>query len=377
MREVVILGAGMHPFGRFPDMSYADLGRVAAMAALRDAGVSWREIQALYAGHAYQGMCAGHNVMAQLGWTGIPVYNVENACASGTGSAALACDAIAAGRIDIALAVGLEKQERGLAAGTNMPPWWRIQGMGEFPAGHAQDAQRYLYDTGATVTHLAKVAAKNHRHAALCPYAHYQNWPNMTVEDVLNSRMISDPLTVMMMAPASDGAAAIVVCGKDVAHRYPKARPVNLAARVLQTGLYNQAAFPWAGPDRKEMKIAADKAYEMAGVGPEDLDYVEWIDGFAYLELVGYEALGLCREGEAGKLIDDGVTELGGRLPFNTDGGYISRGNALGATGMAGLVEVIRQLRGEAGPRQIEGAKVGLNCSGGAGPNTFINIVTR
>ncbi|MFC2065674.1 thiolase family protein [Chloroflexota bacterium] len=377
MREVVILGAGMHPFGRFSDKSYVDLGRTAAIEALRDAGVSWREIQSAYVGHCYQGMCAGHNVMAQLGYTGIPIYNMENACASGTGAVALAFDAVTSGRIDIALALGMEKQERGLVPATNMPLWWRSQGMGEFPSAHAQDAQRYLYDSEATVVHLAKVAAKNHRHAALCQYAHYQNWPNMTVEDVLESRMISDPLTVMMMAPASDGAAAVVVCGKDVAHRYHNARPLTIAASVLETGLYNKAAFPWAGPQFSEMKAAVDKAYNIAGIGPKDLDYLECVDGFAYAELVSYEALGLCNEGEGAKIIDEGITELRGKLPANTDGGYIARGNALGATGLSGLVEVIRQLRGEASSRQVADAKVGLNMSGGAGPNIFVTILKK
>lgn len=377
MREVFILGLGMHKFGRYLEKPYTEFGRVAIVEALKDSGVDWRDIQAVYAGSAIQGMAAGHNVCAEIGKTGVPIFNVEQACGSGSGAMQLAYHVVAGGIFDLVCAMGFEKQGRGFIPAENYPQWARRMGMAVYPAWHAQEAQRHMHEYGTTLQQLAKVAVNSHRHASLCPYAHYQEWGNMTIEDVLNSRLICYPITMYMIPPADDGGAAVILGSKEMVRKYATRKPVSIAASIMKTSVPNKEESSFAIGGGIETELAAKQAYQTAGAGPEDMDVVECVDAFAIGEILTAEALGFCPKGEGGRFIGSGKTELGGQMPFNTDGGYTSRGNAMGATGLAGIVEIARQLRGEADRRQVPNAKIGLAHSLGAGVNAFITILQR
>ncbi len=374
MREIVILGVGMHKFGRFPEKTYWEMGRVATVNALEDAGVEWKDIQALYAGSMFAGVGVGNNILAEMGFSGIPVVNAEAACSSGPTALSNAYQAVSAGFCDLALAVAVEKQERGMIPLTNFPLWMRLMGMAHGPGFYAQEARVHMERYGTTVEQFAKVSVKSHKNASLCPNAHYQQYGQMTIEDVLNSRMICDPLTIYMMAPVVDGAAAIVVSARDVAHKYSSKPPITVAASVLTSANYDR--YTLQEPPGM-VRGAAQKAYEFAGIGPEDLDIVECQDAMASAEITSCEELGLCPDGEGGILVDEGRTEIGGDVAVNTDGGYLSRGNATGATGLAGIAEIVWQLRGEAGPRQVANPRVGLNQNFGAGPNVSVTILKK
>lgn len=372
LREVVVLGVGMHPFGRFPDKQLWDLGRHAVLNALADAGIQWKEVEALYAGSMFGGSGVGNNILKELGLTGIRVANLEAACSSGPGAFSEAYLSIGSGLYDVAVAVGVEKQPRGMIPLANFPLWMRRTGLVHAPGFYSQEAQVHMKKYGTTVEQFAKVSVKSHKNASLSPYAHYQNFPNLTVEEVLNSRMICDPLTIYMMAPADDGGAAAVLCAKSVARRYTSKKCVTIASCMMGGGIYHR--YTLQEPPRMMSQLAR-KAYEMAGMGPKEMDVVECQDAMASAEILSYETLGLCPEGEGGRMIDEGRTEIGGDIPVNTDGGYLSRGNAAGATGLAAIAEIAWQLRGEAGPRQVKGAKAGLNENFGAGPNGSITIL--
>jgi acetyl-CoA acetyltransferase len=370
MREVVILGVGMHKFGRFPGKTFEELARDAIRAAMKDAGVTWKDIQALYAGHSYSGTGAGCTVANQMGLTAIPVINIELGCTTGIGIVGLAYQAIAGGFYDVVCAVGFEKIPKGILPADEFPQWSRVTGIALYPVLYAWLAQRFMRDYGVTREQMAKVSIKSHNNAALNPYAHYRDNANLTVEDVLNSRMIADPITVLQIAPVSEGAVATILGAKEIAHRFPDARPINLASFALRTAGY---VHPYSFIDfipqvAKQGRAAAFEAYEKAGVGPEDLDVVACHDAYTIAEMEDYQVLDLCPEGECGKLVDEGATEITGRIPVNTDGGMLSRGNVIGACAMASLAEVVWQLRGEAGPRQVKDPKVGLVYAVGIGP---------
>ena len=374
MREIVILGVGIHKFGRYPEKTNAEMGREAALNALEDAGVEWKDIQAVFAGSMFGGSGFGNNIVAELGLTGIPVMNVEAACSSGPSALSDAYRAVASGFCDMAMTVAVEKQERGMIPLTNFPLWMRQMGLAHGPGFYSQEARVHMDKYGTTVEQFAKVSVKSHKNAALCPYAHYQQFGDLTIEDVLTSRMICDPLTIYMMAPVVDGAAAAVVCSREVAQRYTGKVPITVAASVLTSANYDR--YTLQEPPGMVGRTA-EKAYEIAGVGPEDLSIVECQDAMASAEIISCEELGLCPEGEGGRLIDEGRTEITGDIPVNTDGGYLSRGNATGATGLAGIAEIVWQLRGEAGPRQVASPKAGLNQNFGAGPNVSVTILKR
>ncbi len=220
------------------------------------------------------------------------------------------------------------------------------------------------------------VSVVSHKHGALNPYAHYQQ--PCTVEEVLNSRMICDPITQLMCAPGDEGGASVIICAKDVIKKYSKRTPITIAGMAHVTNLYDKARGPWApGICYEENKLLASQVYERASCGVEDIDLVQCIDSFCIPQFQFMEAFGFCNRGEAGNFVESGKTNLGGKIPFNTDGGYIARGNAFGATGLAAIVESVKQLRGEAGPRQVEGAKAALCHSLGAGVNVFASILKK
>lgn len=372
MREVVVLGVGMTKFGKFLETGIRELGREAAWDALTDAGVAPQAIQAGYFGNAVLGvitgqtMCAGQLVFREVGIAGVPIINVENACASGSTALHQGWLAVAAGLYDLVLVVGAEKlyvqdtaRSTEALAGANDAEIEAAVGL-TFPATWALRAHRYMAAYGATRDQLAQVSVKNHRHGALNPRAQYQR--PVTLEQVLKARPVADPLTVLDCSPIGDGAAAAVLCARDVAPRYTS-RCFRLAASVVTTGTYE----PLRDLAFNELEHrAAQQAYAAAGCGPPDIQVAEVHDCFTIAELLRIESLGLCPRGEGASWTEKGETTIGGRVAVNPSGGLLAKGHPVGATGVAQIAELVWQLRGEAGARQVPGAKVGLaHCSGG------------
>jgi acetyl-CoA acetyltransferase len=377
MREVVIIGTGLHRFGRYSEKSCAELGKVAIVNALKDAGVSWKDIQACYAGSALQGMGAGHNVCRLLGETGIPIYNLEQACGSGSAGIQLGYQAVARGEYDLICAAGFEKQGKGTIPAETYPMWARDTGLGNYIGWHAMEAQRYIEEYGLTVEMLAKVSVNAYHHAAHCPAAAYNNMGNVTIQDILNSKMMGYPLTLYMIGAANDAGAAVIMCTKAVARKLSSKMPITVAGSEFSTTIYNSKESRFQEGGWKENEACGKRLYEATGIGPEDINVVASGNQFAITEIKYTEALGFCKEGEGGRFIWEGNTALGGKVPFNTDGSHIARGNALGANGIAGVVELVHQLRGECGARQVRGAKVALAQSSGAGQNIFLTMLKK
>ena len=375
MREVAVAGVGMCKFGRYPDRDYRDIGLEAVLNALKDADFEWRDIQAIFCANAYSGMGVGHNIAAEIGKTGIPIVNVENACSGGGSAFRLCYQSVAAGLYDICLAIGVEKILGGLLDDTSWPEHERTMGFNVQPANYALEIQRHMEEYGSTIKQIAMVTVKNRRNGVLNPYAGFQK--EVTPEEVLNSRMIASPLRLLMCCANGDGASAAILCSADLFKS--KARKVIVAASVLTSETYGNVkgagSIKIHNPDRTE--IAAKQAYEMSGYGPEDMDLVEVYDTMASAELMSAEKLGLCKKGQYGPLLAEGVFDLGGKLPTNTSGGLMSRRHPLSATGLAQIAEIVWQLKGEAGPRQIADAKIGMaHCLGTPG-NCSITILKR
>ena len=363
MRDVAIIGVGMTKFGRFAEASFEDLGREAITNAIKDADIKPKEIEFGYCGNVYGGMCMGQRVLKEIGIADIEIINVDNACASGSTALRGVWYAIATGLYDIGIAVGIEKLTH-LPPATLVPPGEDLQGeMGMvFPAYFAMIMRKYMETFGTTLEQVAKISVKNHHNGCLNPYSQFQK--EVTVEEVLSSRMICDPITLLQCCPTSDGAAAAILCSSSLARRYTS-HMITIAASVLRTGnfLYTQKDFSFSDLTAN----VAKKAYEMAHVGPEDIDLCELHDAFAINELLHYEELGFCSRGEGGILIEKGETEIDGKIPVNTSGGLLSKGHPLGATGVAQIAEIVWQLRGKAGKRQVKNPKVGLaHLVGGA-----------
>jgi benzoylsuccinyl-CoA thiolase BbsB subunit len=363
VRDVAVIGVGMTKFGRFPETSFEDLGREAITNAINDADIKPKEIEFGYCGNVYGGMCMGQRVLKEIGIAGIEIINVDNACASGSTALRGVWYAIATGLYDIGIAMGIEKLTH-LPPATLVPPGEDLQGeMGMvFPAYFAMIMRKYMETFGTTLEQVAKISVKNHHNGCLNPYSQFQK--EVTGEEVLSSRMICDPITLLQCCPTSDGAAAAILCSSSLARRYTS-HMITIAASVLRTGnfLYTQEDFTFSDLTAN----VAKKAYEMANVGPEDIDLCELHDAFAINELLHYEELGFCSRGEGGILIEKGETEIGGKIPVNTSGGLLSKGHPLGATGVAQIAEIVWQLRGKAGKRQVKNPKVGLaHLVGGA-----------
>jgi acetyl-CoA acetyltransferase len=378
MRDVYVLGVGLHPFGRFGGKDVIEMGREAVVNALDDAGIKWRDIEAAYCGTVFAGPMAGNKVLARVGLTGIPIMNLENACASGGSALRAAYEAIAGGFRDVALAFGLEKMPRGFIAG-NPDDWFATMGLGVNPQYFALKARWHMANFGTTEEQLVKVSVKNHRNGALNPYAMYRN--EMSFDEIANSTMVNDPLRLLMLCAPNEGAAAAVLATKEFAQRHTT-KLVKLAAMVLKSPLYGTVEVPHiAVSSRVESDTvtmtASKEAYELAGIGPEDLDVVELQDTDSAAEIIYTEELGLCERGEGGRLVDEGATEIGGRVPLNTSGGLLSKGEPLGASALGQVAEVVWQLRGEAGPRQVQDARAGLTHVYGAWGNSAVSVMTR
>jgi acetyl-CoA acyltransferase len=365
----LVAGVGMTRFGKFPGRSIESLGLEAVLTALDDAQLTAPDVQAVYAGHARTGRLLGREngvgqlVMAAAGVRGIPVAGMGNFCASGSTAFREAVIAVMSGLYDVVLALGVEqlsvRPEKGKPLTSD-----GMEFEGEFgftpPAFFALVAEAYMHRTGATRETFAQVAVKNRAHARSNPYAQYRD--PVTVEQVLSSKPVAGPLTLLSCCPTGDGAAAAVVVSAGAARRLGRERLVPVLGTALQSGFGDPTATGHFEVDR----TTAQSAYEQAGVSPADVDVAEVHDAFTATEVMHYEDLLLCPPGEGPKYVADGVTALGGRIPVSTSGGLLSKGHPLGATGIAQVHEIVTQLRGEAGPRQVPDARVGLtHCAGG------------
>ena len=375
MRDVIVAGIGMVKFGRHPDKEYHELGFKAVINALDDAAMEWKNIESIFCANAYSGMAVGHNIAAKIGKTGIPIVNIENACSGGASAFRLCYQSVAAGLYDICLAIGVEKIPGGLLNDTSWPEHERKMGFNVQPANYALDLQRHMISYGTTLNQVARVTVKNRKNGVLNPYAGFQK--KVSLEEVLNSRVISTPLRLLMCCANGDGAVAAILCSPGKMMK--KNKRVSVAASVLVSETYGNkkgaGSIKYSNPDRTE--IAAKQAYEASGYGPEDMDLVEVYDTMASSEIINGEKLGLCGKGEYGPLLEQGMFDLEGKLPINTSGGLLSRRHPLSATGLAQIAEVVWQLRGEAGARQVPKAKLGMCHCLGAGGNCMVTILKK
>jgi len=371
-REVSVIGVGMHKCGKFLDKDLKDLSQVAIWNAIHDAGIDAKRIEAAYFSNALAGLITGQeSVRGQVylrasGFEGIPIVNVEGACASGTIALREAMIAVASGLYDVVLAVGAEKlymddtasSIRALATNTDIDIG---AGIGfQFTGYYAMSLRKYMKEYAWTQQHFARVASKNKTNGSLNPYAQYQK--PMSVEEILNSRVVAWPLTLYMCSTMADGAAAAIVCAKDVANKISNQKPINLAACALRSGEVT-------GDDDGQKHVARD-AYNMAGLGPEDIEVAEVHDAMAPGEMFRIEKLGFGSAEEVARGVDNGDFTLSGRLPVNTSGGLAARGHPIGATGLAQVAEIVWQLRGEGEKRQVKGRnsehpRVGLTQNSG------------
>jgi acetyl-CoA acetyltransferase len=377
-REVVVVGVGLHQFGRFPQQDLASLAADSVVAALQDAGVRWPDIPVAYFGHVYyHGMSVGETALGRLGLTGIPIINVENACSSGSTAFWQAYWGVSTGMFDLALAFGAEKVPRGPVTVTSSESPDRYIGADHMMGGYALRMRRYMEETGAPAAAFAQVAVKARLNGSLNPFAHR---PRVcSIEEVLNSRLIADPLTLFQCCPTSEGAAAAVICARDSLSRYriDQDRAVGIAAACLTSGSYNGRGSDHSAFSPYRTEPAALQAYEMSGLGPEDVNLVQVHDAATIGEMQQLEALQLVPYGEAWRATIEGRTALTGDIPTNTDGGLLAMGHPFGATGIRMIHETVTQLRQEAGTRQVANARVGLAQCSGAGDVTTVHILTR
>ena len=378
MSDVYILGIDMIRFGRFPNRDVADIAAESALGALDDAGVSIHDIEAMWSGNLMQANAmVGQRVLQEIGQTGIPVVNCANACATGATAFRDAWLAVKAGVYDLVLAVGVEQMGRGLLGGGGGGggiPKEGLLGSGTMPAIFAEAGMEHARKYGTTFEQFAKVSVKNHHHSTMNPKAMYQK--ETPLDEVMGAEMISYPNTKLMCSVNVDGSAAAVIASEKKARELGLGRAVKVRASVMTSDPFTDRDLIM--PDVNTCtRNAAAAAYEMAGCGPDDINLVELHDCFATAEILHYENLGLCKDGEAGRLIDNGETAHGGRVPVNMSGGLLSKGHPLGATGIANIYEVSTHLRGEAGKRQVEGARLGLTHVIGLGSACAIHILEK
>jgi acetyl-CoA acetyltransferase len=377
--EVSIVGAGMIRFTKYPDASYPDLAEAAILDALRDARMAREAVDAVYCGNSFGGMLTGQRVLRRLGMSGPPVLNIENACSSGASAFYEAQAAVAAGHIDTALIVGVDRltQFSGGTLPLNGEDHEVASGMA-MPALYAMRARRYMHDFGIGLDDLARVAVKARANGSRNPYAQLQS--TVTIDEVLASRPIADPLTLFQCCPNGDGAAAVIITRTSEAARYTD-KPVRVLASVVDSGRYMPGFRDMTTP---EITVrTAKEAYARAGLGPDDIDVAEVHDAFSIAELLYYEALGFCARGDAARMLRDGETEIDGRIAVNPSGGLLAKGHPIGASGVAQLTELTWQLQGRCGERQVKNARVGLAHVTGGGISGFdhgaccINVLSR
>jgi acetyl-CoA acetyltransferase len=370
-----IAGVGQIRFNMYNDVPVVELARDAGLLALHDAGMTLADIDEVFVGYLGLQHQVGVKAVKEFGLTGLPVTHIENASATGLFAYREAAWAVASGRAEVAMALSFDKMTEMTAARVAGGNKSRGAGRDQLDASilpaafFALWAQRRMHEYGTKPETFAAIAAKNWNHGALNPLAHRQSDHTVTVDEVMASRKIAEPLTAMMSCPADDGAACVIVASEEwVRAHHPDRRVVRPMSSAAQSEAYSPGhAFlgPVVGPATMT-QTTAQEAYEQAGVGPDDVSLAMCHDAFANEELEYYELLGFCEPGEGDKLVENGDTALGGRIPFNTDGGLIARGHPGGPTGGAMVHEIVLQLRGEAGPRQVDGARIGLaHCVGG------------
>ena len=368
MRDVAVIGVAMIKFGRYPEKTVPELAAQAAILALKDAGIEMNQVELVASGNLYQSNAmVGQRILQIIGQTGVPVINVANACATGATPCREAYMSGASGAYDVTMAVGSEQMGKmgllgaGAAGGDPAYSTEGVLGSGLMPAVFGMAGVEHMRKYGTTQEQFAKVSVKNHKHSMHNPYSQYQT--EVGLEEVLNARVVSWPNTLYMCCPTGDGAAAAILCSMEKARQF--------------------TSDPWTQRDLTMPDIntltrnAAKEAYEKAGIGPQDLDLIELHDCFATAELLHYENLGICGEGEAGRMVDEGATSIGGKIPVNASGGLLSKGHPLGATGVANVCEVVWHLRGEAGNRQVEGAKVGMAHVIGLGSACTLQVLEK
>lgn len=391
-RSVHVVGVGMIPFTKpGANVPYPAMGAQATRLALADACLDYADIEQAYVGYVYGDSTCGQRALYEVGMTAIPVFNVNNNCSTGSSALFLARQAVQSGAVECALALGFEQMRPG-ALGTcfddRASPFERFDQETDALVGHGEIPLALRYFGGAGLAHMrqygtpletfAKIRAKASRHAANNPLSVFRNV--VTPEEVMAAPMLwPGVMTRLMACPPTCGAAAAVVCSADYAERHGLDRSVRIRAQAMTTD--SHATFE--AHDMREVvgysmaKTAARRVYEAAGVGPEDLDVVELHDCFAQNELLSYEALGLCPEGGAQQFVDDGDNTYGGRIVTNPSGGLLSKGHPLGATGLAQCAELVHQLRGTAGPRQVEGARLALQHNLGLGGACVVTLYER
>lgn len=380
MKEVVILGVGLHPFGRFGAKSAIEMGAEATRLALADAGVAWKDVQ-----FAFGGSCEVDNpdaVLGLLGRTGIPFMDVYNGCATAATALELTADGIRSGKYDIGVAVGMDKHGYGAFTADPVhygaPSWYGEAGFFLTTKFFGMKINRYMHDHGISHETLARVASKAFDNGVLNPNA-YRRKP-MSEEAILQSRMLNYPLRQYMFCSPDEGAAAVVLCSADVAKKYTT-NPIFLRATALRTrtaGAYEvHSSSTLVEADVAPTVYASRAAYEAAGIGPDEVDVVQLQDTDSGAEIIHMAENGFCKDGEQEQMLADGDTKIGGRLPINTDGGLIANGEPIGASGLRQVHELVHQLRGTAGDRQIPGKpRVGYSQLYGAPGTAGVSIIS-
>ena len=381
MEDVAIVGVGLHPFGRFPGKTAIDMGADAIHSALRDSGLHWEDIQIAIAGSS--GVGCADAVVNRVGMTGIPFHNVGNGCATAATALSMTADAIRYGKADIAMAVGLDKHPAGAFTGdpegVGLPAWYGESGYFLTTLYFAMKIHRYMHDFDIDERTLAKVAAKNFRNGSKNPNA-FRRKP-LTEDQILESPYLNYPLRQYMYCAPDEGAAAVVLCRADRAREFTE-MPIYLKASVVRTrrlGAF-EVLSPSVPVDRIEGPTvdASRAAYEIAGIGPEDVDIAQLQDTEAGAEIMHMAENGLCKDGEQTMMLESGETEITGRLPVNTDGGLIANGEPIGASGLRQVFELVNQLRGTAGDRQVpNNPKVGYAQLYGAPGVAGVSILSR
>jgi acetyl-CoA C-acetyltransferase len=384
-RRVAIIGVGMTKFGELWDRRYRDLITKAGTEAITDAGIDGKEIDGLYVGSMSPGRFSGQEHIGALvadysGLVGISATRVEGACASGSLALREAYLAIKSGEMDVVVAGGVEKMTDVPTAsaavtlmGAGDQEWEAFKGA-TFPSLYAMMARRHMLEYGTTIEQISQAAVKSHHNASLNPNAQFPF--EVTLEDVMESSIVADPLRLLHCSPLSDGAAAVILASEEKAKKFSK-QPIWMLSSACATDTL-------ALHDRRSLTrmdstiLAAKSAYKKAGVKEKDIDFAEVHDCFSIAEILAVEGLGFCDIGEGGKLTEDGETAIGGRIPINTSGGLKGKGHPVGATGIAQAIEATLQLRGKAGKRQIEDAEVGLTHNvGGSGATSVVHIFRR
>ncbi|WP_181776415.1 lipid-transfer protein [Amycolatopsis pittospori] len=390
--KVYVVGVGMTKFekpGRREDWDYPQMAKESGTKALEDAGISFDEVRQAYVGYVYGESTSGQRAVYELGMTGIPVVNVNNNCSTGSTALYLAAEAIRGGRADCVLALGFEKMQPGSLGSTyddrEQPMGRHIQALAEisevlFPPApwmFGAAGREHMKAYGTTAEHFAKIGEKNHRHSVNNPYAQFQE--SYSLQDILDSRMIYDPLTKLQCSPTSDGSGAAILVSESFVDSHGLA---DQAVEIVGQAMTTDFASTFDGTAKNiigyDMNVqAARQVYDQAGLGPQDFQVIELHDCFSANELLLYEALGLCAEGEAGKLVDSGDTTYGGKWVVNPSGGLISKGHPLGATGLAQCAELTWQLRGTADKRQVDGVEAALQHNIGLGGAAVVTAYQR